>query len=157
MVLSSLDLSTRSCRPLSGTRRFLRHFSIATFGARRTPQNATTMTKDDNGAQCSTPILLLKTKSTPNDGYEEQFSAVSDGTQFEPTFVPVLEHQFLDEGLNVVKDLLRNKQIGKCNGLKYGGMIFTSQRAVEAFARLVEEGQGVDQEDNPPELSDDDR
>lgn len=110
------------------------------------------MTNDDNGAQRSTPILLLKTKSTPNDGYEEHFSAVNDGIQFEPTFVPVLEHQFLDEGLNVVKDLLRNKQIGKHDGNKYGGMIFTSQRAVEAFTRLVEEGKGADQQDNTLEL-----
>ncbi len=115
------------------------------------------MANDEIGAQCSSPILLLKTKSTPNDGYEEKLSTVSDGAQFEPIFVPVLEHQFLDEGLNVVKDLLRNKQIGKHNGHKYGGMIFTSQRAVEAFAKLVEEGQGVDQEVNTLEISDDDR
>ncbi|PVH87843.1 uroporphyrinogen-III synthase-like protein [Cadophora sp. DSE1049] len=101
------------------------------------------MTTTDEGAGSSIPILLLKTKSTPNDGYEERFSTATIGSdQFYPTFVPVLEHQFLDQGLNVVKDLLQHQQFGKDAGKKYGGMIFTSQRAVEAFARLVEEGKG---------------
>lgn len=101
------------------------------------------MSTTNNGAESSIPILLLKTKSTPNDGYEERFSAMTDGLQFDPSFVPVLEHQFLDDGLNVVKDLLQRKQIGRGAGKKYGGMIFTSQRAVEAFTRLVEEGKGA--------------
>ncbi|KAG4412378.1 hypothetical protein IFR04_014474 [Cadophora malorum] len=101
------------------------------------------MTATGIGAESFIPILLLKTKSTPNDGYEERFSTATIGSnKFDPTFVPVLEHQFLDQGLDVVKDLLRNKQIGKDEGKQYGGMIFTSQRAVEAFARLVEEGKG---------------
>ncbi|KAH7369684.1 uroporphyrinogen-III synthase-like protein [Rhexocercosporidium sp. MPI-PUGE-AT-0058] len=100
------------------------------------------MSTTKNGAGSSIPILLLKTKSTPNDGYEERFSSVTDGLQFDPAFVPVLEHQFLDKGLNVVKDLLQKRQIGKDGEKQYGGMIFTSQRAVEAFARLVEEGKG---------------
>ena len=67
----------------------------------------------------------------------------SNGIQFEPVFVPVLEHQLLEEGLKVVRDALQNKQISKQSGAKYGGLIFTSQRAVEAFAKLVEEGQGM--------------
>lgn len=87
--------------------------------------------------------MLLKTKSTPIDGYEEQFSAKQDGIFFEPTFVPVLEHKFLDEGLKIVRDLLHQKQIGQQDGSRYGGLIFTSQRAVEAFARLVEQGKGA--------------
>jgi len=90
-----------------------------------------------------TPVFLLKTKSVPNDGYEEQFNAVKEGRQFQPVFVPVLEHQLLEEGLKVVRDALRNKDIGRQAGAKYGGLIFTSQRAVEAFAKLVEEGQGT--------------
>lgn len=107
------------------------------------------MTTTNARAKGSIPILLLKTKSTPNDGYEERFSAVQeDGLQFDPTFVPVLEHQFLDQGLNVVKHLLQTKQIGKEAGKKYGGMIFTSQRAVEAFTRLVDEGKGANHTTN---------
>jgi uroporphyrinogen-III synthase len=101
------------------------------------------MSSIDIGVEGPTPVLLLKTKSTPNDGYEEHFCGEKDGFCFEPTFVPVLEHKFLDEGLGIVKDLLQNKQIGKEVGSKYGGLIFTSQRAVEAFARLVEEGRGA--------------
>jgi uroporphyrinogen-III synthase len=100
------------------------------------------MSKTDTGAKAVTPILLLKTKSTPNDGYEEQFSSMKDGPSFEPTFVPVLEHRFLEEGLSVVRDLLQQKRFGKYHGVKYGGLIFTSQRAVEAFAKLVKEGKG---------------
>jgi uroporphyrinogen-III synthase len=94
------------------------------------------------GAKEKTPVLLLKTKSIPNDGYEEQFDAVKERRQFQPIFVPVLEHQLLEEGLKVVRDALRNKDIGRQAGAKYGGLIFTSQRAVEAFAKLVEEGRG---------------
>lgn len=100
------------------------------------------MSKNDSGSKEGTPVLLLKTKSTPNDGYEEQFFAVKDEVSFEPVFVPVLEHKFLEEGLNVVRALLQDKQIRKEGGAKYGGLIFTSQRAVEAFAKLVSEGKG---------------
>ena len=100
------------------------------------------MTSIHIGARGNTPILLLKTKSIPSDGYEEQFSAAGDGTQFQPIFVPVLEHKFRDDGLNVVRSLLKEKGIGKHDNSKCGGMIFTSQRAVEAFAKLVDEGQG---------------
>lgn len=101
------------------------------------------MTANETGEDGSIPLFLLKTRSTPNDGYEERFSAVKDGPRFSPTFVPVLEHQLVDEGLNVVRNLLKKKQIGNGVGSKYGGMIFTSQRAVEAFTKLVEEGKGA--------------
>ncbi|PBP26003.1 uroporphyrinogen-III synthase HemD, partial [Diplocarpon rosae] len=108
----------------------------------KAPLNMTAMTVNKNRAEGSIPILLLKTKSTPNDGYEERFSGAKDGLEFDPTFVPVLEHRLLNEGLNIVKGLVRSRQIGKEKDKKYGGLIFTSQRAVEAFARLVEEGKG---------------
>jgi len=95
------------------------------------------------GAKEKTSVLLLKTKSIPNDGYKEQFESTKEGTQFEPVFVPVLEHQLLEEGLKIIRDALRNKEISRQAAAKYGGLIFTSQRAVEAFAKLVEEGQGI--------------
>lgn len=88
-----------------------------------------------------TPIFLLKTKSTPADAYEEQFSAKADGFDFEPVFVPVLEHRFDDHGLSHVRQVLKDNGIGRAEGKAYGGMIFTSQRAVEAFSSLVQEGQ----------------
>ncbi|KAI0542408.1 uroporphyrinogen-III synthase [Xylaria digitata] len=86
------------------------------------------------------PVLLLKTKSSPTDAYEDLFSTPHAGFCFEPTFVPVLQHCFEEEGLGSLRKLLRG---GKINGGKdsaYGGLIFTSQRAVEAFAKLVDEG-----------------
>ncbi|GIJ92233.1 hypothetical protein Asppvi_011210 [Aspergillus pseudoviridinutans] len=81
----------------------------------------------------STPILLLKTKSTPHDGYEEFFSAHG----YNPAFVPVLEHHFNQTNVRTVKDLFTSGSLNAGPGRKYGGLIFTSQRAVEGFARLV--------------------
>lgn len=123
--------------------RGVRHFSSKVGRQSSIRHNATTMSTIGSGAEGVTPILLLKTKSTPNDGYEDQLSAEKDGILFAPTFVPVLEHRFLDDSLKIVRELLQKKEIGKDTGSKYGGLIFTSQRAVEAFARLVEEGKGA--------------
>lgn len=89
------------------------------------------------------PILLLKTKSSPGDSYEELFSAAHDDDTYEPTFVPVLQHKFDDNGLSTVRQLLRVRSISLGPGAGYGGLIFTSQRAVEAFTNLVEEGQST--------------
>jgi uroporphyrinogen-III synthase len=88
-------------------------------------------------------ILLLKTKSTPHDGYEEYFSAVNEKCAFEPVFVPVLAHRFHEQNVDLVKNLLIERRISRDEAASYGGMIFTSQRAVEAFAKVVGEGQGV--------------
>lgn len=86
------------------------------------------------------PIFLLKTKSIPQDGYEEYFSELKLGeAETEPVFVPVLEHRFDEGNLKVVRELLEEKQFGP---RRYGGLIFTSQRAVEAFGRLVDERKG---------------
>lgn len=93
-----------------------------------------------------TPVLLLKTKSVPGDAYEELFSSPPDGVGFgfgfEPSFVPVLEHRFDEHGMARVRRALQTKSIGTAESSAYGGLIFTSQRAVEAFTQLVEEGRG---------------
>ncbi|CEO59856.1 hypothetical protein PMG11_04509 [Penicillium brasilianum] len=96
------------------------------------------------------PILLLKTKSTPHDGYDDFFST----NGYTPSFIPVLEHRFHAENLASVRKLfasgafntdpappLATHETQQSNGneKKYGGMIFTSQRAVEAFAEMIEE------------------
>ena len=95
------------------------------------------------------PILLLKTKSSPQDGYEEFFSA----NNYTPTFVPVLEHRFHKPNLAKVRDLFNTGAFGtqnhdanpnpnpngNPNPKKYGGLIFTSQRAVEGFAQMIED------------------
>ncbi len=78
-------------------------------------------------------ILLLKTKSIPSDSYEEYFS--SPGSLFTPVFVPVLEHKPNVSNLEHVKKLLHEGELKR----RYGGMIFTSQRAVEGFAQIVQE------------------
>lgn len=89
------------------------------------------------------PVLLLKTKSTPSDAYQDLFAAPparsSSSPAFDPTFVPVLQHQFEQNGIDRLRTLLRQKRIGKTPGCDFGGLIFTSQRAVEAFAHVVRE------------------
>jgi uroporphyrinogen-III synthase len=86
-------------------------------------------------------VLLLKTKSLPDDGYQELFDALKLGARsLEPVFVPVMEHTLVEEGLDIVRKLLRERKYGCGEGCRYGGLVFTSQRAVEAFAKLVEEG-----------------
>lgn len=82
------------------------------------------------------PVLLLKTKSTPHDSYEEYLS--SPTSSFTSLFVPVLEHKPNTSSLEHVKILLRDGELKR----KYGGMIFTSQRAVEGFAQVVQELEG---------------
>jgi uroporphyrinogen-III synthase len=79
------------------------------------------------------PILLLKTKSSPHDGYDEFFSAQN----YIPTFVPVLSHNFHDENLGQIKTLFESGRLNTGPERRYGGLIFTSQRAVEAFADML--------------------
>ena len=93
----------------------------------------------------SIPVLLLKTRSQPHDAYEEFFSrspATSSnyGTRAEestplflPEFVPVLEHKPNSRNLSELQGLLKSGKLAE----RYGGMIFTSQRAVEAWADVV--------------------
>ncbi|KAL4944876.1 tetrapyrrole biosynthesis, uroporphyrinogen III synthase [Aspergillus oleicola] len=85
-------------------------------------------------------ILLLKTKSSPHDGYNEFFSAQPYSQP--PTFVPVLSHNFHGENLDGIKRLFESggllpEQEREGTRRRYGGLIFTSQRAVEAFADLL--------------------
>lgn len=97
------------------------------------------MNKSDSRPGEATSLFLLKTKSVPGDGYEEQFAAAKDGVRFESVFVPVLEHKFKDKGVRVMRNLIRHDRFGTHEGAKYGGLIFTSQRAVEAFSKSVAE------------------
>lgn len=92
------------------------------------------------------PVLLLKTKSTPGDGYEDYFNSLDNG-KYEPAFVPVLEHRFRQDHLQEIRDLISNGEFGLSQKLdgkmpKHGGIIFTSQRAVEAFSQVVEWARG---------------
>ena len=91
-----------------------------------------------------TPVLLLKTRSTPVDGYADYFATL-DGGRFQPTFVPVLEHRFTHTALETIKDNIKQGAFLPAGNYKsraskhYGGLIFTSQRAVEAFTLVVEQ------------------
>lgn len=87
------------------------------------------------------PVLLLKTKSVPTDTYEELFSTC-DNNQYAPVFVPVLEHRFKRDALDIVRQHILNRGFMPTSqkGLAtYGALIFTSQRAVEAFNEVVED------------------
>jgi len=89
-------------------------------------------------------VLLLKTRSIPVDNYADYFSALDDG-RFQPIFVPVLEHRFTHIALETIKDNIKQGAFLPTGQLKssaskhYGGLIFTSQRAVEAFTLVVEQ------------------
>lgn len=88
-----------------------------------------------------TPILLLKTKSAPTDTYEELF-LTCDNYGYAPVFVPVLEHRFKQDALSTVRKHITNRGLVPTSrkGLAtYGALIFTSQRAVEAFNEVVED------------------
>ncbi|OAA54503.1 uroporphyrinogen-iii synthase [Niveomyces insectorum RCEF 264] len=116
------------------------------------------------------PVLLLKTKSAPTDAYEELLSQATTsihgdgdgdldgngngngrgngGRRLAPMFVPVLAHGMDDDGVARLTDLLVRRQFMAAAGTgntdggrrRYGGLIFTSQRAVEAFAAVVAQG-----------------
>jgi uroporphyrinogen-III synthase len=85
-----------------------------------------------------TTVILLKTKSTPHDGYQEYFESSENGA-FEPIFVPVLQHTTRNDALEDIKNLITTGafQRSASMGNNYGGIIFTSQRAVEGFIRVA--------------------
>ena len=83
------------------------------------------------------PVLLLKTKSAASDAYENLFNSSQVGECYSPTFVPVLRHAFDEAKLTMLASLLIQGKIGTHEGCEYGGLIFTSQRAVEAFVQIT--------------------
>lgn len=90
--------------------------------------------------QSATPVFLLKTKNTPVDAYQEYLENHFQG-RYQPAFIPVLEHRLNQQSLCQVEAYLRRGQFSQHDidpGLtRYGGIIFTSQRAVEAFATVI--------------------
>ncbi|EPS45737.1 hypothetical protein H072_113 [Dactylellina haptotyla CBS 200.50] len=79
------------------------------------------------------PVLLLKTKSSPTDPYDTLFSSTGEYT---PIFVPVLQHHNVND--DVVKGYILDGSISFGKG-RFGGLIITSQRAVEALGGLLDE------------------
>jgi uroporphyrinogen-III synthase len=83
-------------------------------------------------------LFLLKTQSTPRDTYQDFFETFQD-SRFTPIFVPVLQHEVQTDALERLRVLIETKAFLKSSDCqKYGGIIFTSQRAVEAFTSVVE-------------------
>lgn len=62
--------------------------------------------------------------------------------------MPVLAHNFVNGGMDRVEGFLREKQISSTKSASYGGLIFTSQRAVEAFTKLVQDGSSSSSSDD---------
>ncbi|EPQ63642.1 Bgt-4392 [Blumeria graminis f. sp. tritici] len=86
------------------------------------------------------PVILLKDKCEDDDPYVKHFAESTGIPKLDPIFVPVLEHQFVETEVEKFRKILHEKEIGKQKSSKYGGLIFTSKRAVEAFMQLVVEG-----------------
>ncbi|RKF80946.1 Uroporphyrinogen-III synthase [Golovinomyces cichoracearum] len=85
------------------------------------------------------PIIFLRSKDAA-DEYQTQFSKIEDDIKYDSIFVPVVEHKFNESEFDCLRKILHEKKIGKEIESEYGGLIFTSQRAVEAFALLILEG-----------------
>jgi len=96
------------------------------------------------------PVYLLKTKSSPSDTYEEYFVNLENG-KYKPIFVPVLEHMFRDNALRRLRRAAERfafaggseaneaylRRATNNPAKQYGGIIFTSQRAVDAFHSVI--------------------
>ncbi|KAL8965617.1 MAG: hypothetical protein Q9183_003760, partial [Haloplaca sp. 2 TL-2023] len=111
----------------------------------------------------STPIIFLKNPSNGHadeDAYTKHFGVIDQAhyRYYKPLYVPVLEHTFdLDE----LRKILSPHQFfwsweGHAQVNLYGAIIFTSQRAVEAFAKAsdlnVSNGSSKGLEQSPSKL-----
>ena len=96
----------------------------------------------DRVSTTSVPVLLLKMRSSPTDGYQEYFFGLED-SPYLPEFVPVLEHRLKEDSLSELLDLAQSGAFGvrppEAAVPHYGGIIFTSQRAVDAFTAVVQQ------------------
>lgn len=95
-----------------------------------------------------TAILLLKTPSTPTDDYSTHFAALTRNH-----FVPVLEHVYNAETIAWLRTTIeasafttnastlelqeQQHQQQQQHQQRFSGLIFTSQRAVEAFSQVI--------------------
>ncbi|KAL8813678.1 MAG: hypothetical protein Q9223_000299 [Gallowayella weberi] len=101
------------------------------------------MAKIEDGTSSSIPIIFLKNPSVGHiDPYTTCFdcNSQSPSSSYEPLYVPVLEHT---SNLKPILTMLdrNDRSTGyerKANdAFPYAGLIFTSQRAVEAFASAL--------------------
>ena len=78
-----------------------------------------------------TQLLLLKTRSLPHDPYTAQFAR----PHYDPVFLPVLTHTPSARALAVLTALLRATPPFP----HHGGLVITSQRAVEVLSTAISE------------------
>ena len=95
----------------------------------------------------STAIILLKTQSV-DDAYDELIRSLKG---YNPIFVPVLQYTRVNE--DALREILTSGRIGsgKPHGGEdgYGGLIITSQRAVEALGDALKHVDGKKLLSNP--------
>ncbi|KAL9006538.1 MAG: hypothetical protein Q9188_000698 [Gyalolechia gomerana] len=100
------------------------------------------MTATSNGSTTSIPVLLLKNPSSGHeDPYTIHFSSnpPSPSSTYQPLYVPVLEHtSYIEPILTILDPFLKGGDTElSSSSFPFGGFIFTSQRAVEAFASAI--------------------
>lgn len=97
--------------------------------------------KDD--PDISIPVILLK---NPSSGHTDPYTTLSissppsQTSNYKPLYVPVLEHTFNLEPISRVLSSFQKSGLiyeDSKTFFPYGGLIFTSQRAVEAFASAL--------------------
>ncbi|KAL8720864.1 MAG: hypothetical protein Q9225_002343 [Loekoesia sp. 1 TL-2023] len=100
------------------------------------------MAATTNGSNIPIPVLLLK---NPSSGHEDPYTTHLSSnpptpiSKYQPIYVPVLEHTLYTDPILTILD--RSLKGGDTElpvtTFAYGGLIFTSQRAVEAFASAL--------------------
>ncbi|KAL9640949.1 MAG: hypothetical protein Q9204_000459 [Flavoplaca sp. TL-2023a] len=104
------------------------------------------MVATENHSEISIPIIFLKNPSAGHtDPYTSHFVShpiPSQSSLYKPMYVPVLEH-YSDTApiLDMLSQSGQSKgpdQVNTSGDFPYGGLIFTSQRAVEAFASALD-------------------
>ena len=91
------------------------------------------------------PLLLLKTPTSPTDAYTTFFTfpSASSSCTYTPHYIPVLTHNSNLSSLFPILDPLASSVHSSgslsydSTSFPYGGLIFTSARAVDAFATAL--------------------
>ena len=86
------------------------------------------------------PVILLKTKSSPSDPYDDFFTfhEFPPGHPATPVFVPVLQHRHVNT--TALSELISEHKIAsehQSERTEIAGLIITSQRAVEALGGVL--------------------
>lgn len=85
------------------------------------------------------PVLLLKTPTSPTDAYTSLFTSPSASSSYtyQPCHIPVLTHSHHLAPIFSLFDQPGSSAGFGAGSFPYGGLIFTSARAVDAFAHVI--------------------